>query len=244
MITRLAKFILLATAACFLSSCAFVHQPIAISLQITPNEVLDAPAGQPCLLFAEIEGVDVDAGSAVTVSASATDADISPCTWQLSGDGIIEFAVTPDPASTGNRVQVVLVAEIEGTVRQDICVLHVTDALSEDGAISRAREAEEIRHEFYEWMIETCPSIPAETSGAWTGIPIRPHRLVVSHYVFFSGDWEIVIWWHVTTPPHDWARIYIRRRFTDRTPWIAAEISSLLNGELPRAIDPPELVFR
>lgn len=171
----------------------------------------------------------------------------------MRSDGIIEFLVIPDPVSTGKKVQVVLVAETDGVVRQDICSLHVTDALPDTTTISLANQAEEILHDFYDWLVGECPDIPAKDSGTWTGAPIRPQLLGGTHYMLFNDDWEIVIWWSFPPPPlqrtvtsiwADWGRIYVRRRFTDQAPWKAAEISSLHNGEIPKAMDPPKDVIR
>ncbi len=56
-------------------------------------------------------------------------------------------------------------------------------------------------------------------------------------YLFFSEDWEIGISWHVTIPPHDWTRIYLRHRTTELQPSFAFEISSRDAQETPHAVD-------
>jgi hypothetical protein len=48
--------------------------------------------------------------------------------------------------------------------------------------------------------------------------------------------------WHVMIPPHDWARIHLRHRFTDTQYTLAFEISSLQGGDEPQEIDPQYLI--
>lgn len=44
--------------------------------------------------------------------------------------------------------------------------------------------------------------------------------------------------------PDDWARIYLRQRWTETTPSAAFEISSVSAGGDPREIAPPDAVWR
>jgi hypothetical protein len=46
------------------------------------------------------------------------------------------------------------------------------------------------------------------------------------------------------SPPDDWARIYLRRRWSEVHPSRAFEISSVSSGAEPREIAPPEAVWR
>ncbi len=73
---------------------------------------------------------------------------------------------------------------------------------------------------------------------------VSPQWLVVSHYLFFSEDWEMHVSWHIMVAPYDWARIDLRHRFDEETPSYAFEISSVDAGSEPCPIDPPESVWR
>ena len=68
----------------------------------------------------------------------------------------------------------------------------------------------------------------------------------MTHYLFFSDEWELGVMWHNTVPPHDWARIYLRRRYTSMRPQFAFEISSMSAQppKEPHPITPPEQVDR
>ena len=63
-------------------------------------------------------------------------------------------------------------------------------------------------------------------------------------YTFFSEEWEMGVSKHVMIPPDDWAKIYLRHRFTEASPSYAFKISSLEAKEEPYAIDPPQSVWR
>ena len=57
-------------------------------------------------------------------------------------------------------------------------------------------------------------------------------------------EWEVHLEWHVTMPPHDWAKIDLRHRFDELEPSYASEISSLNADSEPLPIEPPEAVWR
>ncbi len=56
--------------------------------------------------------------------------------------------------------------------------------------------------------------------------------------------WEMGLVWHVTIPPSDWTRIYLRERGKETKPSLGFEISSVEAGDPPHATDPPETVDR
>ena len=41
-------------------------------------------------------------------------------------------------------------------------------------------------------------------------------RLIVSHYLFFSEEWEMHVEWHIMVPPYDWAKIDLRHMFDEQ----------------------------
>ena len=43
------------------------------------------------------------------------------------------------------------------------------------------------------------------------GTMVSPQWLVVSHYLFFSEQWELHLEWHIMVAPDDWARISGRK---------------------------------
>jgi len=105
--------------------------------------------------------------------------------------------------------------------------------------------AAEIRDKFVPWLAANYLEFAITNETAWTGTIIRPHILGVMYYLFFSEHWEMGVSWHVTIPPHNWARIYLRRLFAEVSPSYAFELSSWSEEEAEiYAIDPPESVWR
>ena len=73
---------------------------------------------------------------------------------------------------------------------------------------------------------------------------MQSHILVVSHYLFFSEDWEMGLMWHIMIAPHDWSRIYLRPR-GEMAPTLAFEIPSVSDPTSSiRAIPVPVQVDR
>jgi len=107
-----------------------------------------------------------------------------------------------------------------------------------------ASTAAEMRDKFISWLAANHPEFGITSETEWTGTIVYPGMEGVSYYLFFSEDWEMGVSWHVTIPPHDWARIYLMHRITETSPSHAFEISSLDAQEEPHVIDPPESVWR
>ena len=100
------------------------------------------------------------------------------------------------------------------------------------------------RDRFVEWIAAEHPELGITDETEWTPTIVQPHILVVSHYLFFSEDWELGLQWHIMIAPHDWARIYLRPR-DELQPTHAFEISSVSDAEsVPHEIDPLATVDR
>jgi hypothetical protein len=86
--------------------------------------------------------------------------------------------------------------------------------------------AEEIQETFIPWLTKNRPEFGITEETEWTGTVVKPNILVVMHYLFFSNEWEMGLTWHVTFEPHNWARIYLRRRYIEAAPSQAFQLSS------------------
>ena len=84
------------------------------------------------------------------------------------------------------------------------------------------------------------PGITSSTE--WISTPVQPHILVVSHYLFFSEDWEMSVMWHIMIAPYDWSRISLRPR-DQLSPTLAFEIPSV-SAPTVVEIEPPAYVDR
>lgn len=87
-----------------------------------------------------------------------------------------------------------------------------------------------LRDRFVEWLASEHPELGITADTEWQPTIVQPHILVVSHYLFFSEEWEMGLQWHIMIAPHDWARIYLRPR-DELQPTHAFEISSVSDTE-------------
>lgn len=88
------------------------------------------------------------------------------------------------------------------------------------------------------------PELGITAQTEWKGTMVSPVWLVVSHYCFFSEEWEVHVAWHVRVAPYDRARIDLRHRFDELEPSYAFEISSVSADSEPVETEPPESVWR
>ena len=108
----------------------------------------------------------------------------------------------------------------------------------------RAVDAERIRDLFIPWIAEQHPETGIDETTEWVGTIVQPQILVVSHYLYLTDEWEMGIEWHVMMAPDDWAHMYLRHRYDQAQPTIAAEISSVIDEAPCEEMDPPETVHR
>ena len=87
--------------------------------------------------------------------------------------------------------------------------------------------AASMRDLFIPWLAANRAELDIDEQTEWEGTIVRPHILVVSHYLYFSDEWELHVFWHVMIPPYDWARIELRRRFEETLPSLAFEVPSV-----------------
>jgi hypothetical protein len=102
----------------------------------------------------------------------------------------------------------------------------------------------QLRNTFVQWLELAHPELGITNQTLWMGTIVSPGWLGFTHYLFFSKDWEMHVYWHVMIPPYDWARIDLRHRGTGLTPQFSFEISSLNATSSPHAIPPPETTWR
>ena len=101
--------------------------------------------------------------------------------------------------------------------------------------------AEEIRELFVPWIADHHPELGISRETAWTPTIVRPNMMVVMFYLLFSEEWEMGVSWHVTREPDNWARIYLRRRFSETRPSHGFQILSWSKeGEEPYVVDPKD----
>jgi len=211
------------------------------SMQVIPEQIRgESIVGQMVVFLVVVadEGEGVGRGEAVSLSATAA-GSVAVDPQAIAPGQVAEVAVIPDEASVGENVTL--------TVRGERGGLDLTEAVTfgvAEGEDARGPEATALRDRFVAWLAVNHPELGITEQTEWTGTIVSPIWLVVSHYLFFSDDWEMHVSWHVMIAPYDWAKIDLRHRFTEARPSYAFEISSVSADEEPHAIDPPESVWR
>jgi len=213
------------------------------SLQVIPEYMIDTIPGQRCVFLVTVadEGQGSGEGETVNIEAAAPESAVT-VTPQAITPGqvaevtvILEVTVIPEE---GQNVTVTVEGEREGLSQTAIVTLTVNMPM---GPIDElAALATENRDLFVPWLAKNHPELGITSETVWTGTIVRPHILVVMYYLFFSDEWEMGMTWHVTIPPHDWVRIYLRHRTTELQPSLAFEITSKGEQDEPHAIDPKD----
>lgn len=213
----------------------------AFSIEVVPAEefpeLRTAIAGQR-EIFLVTAGPDSGTDPiAITASAELATVEVQPA--ELVPGSVVEVTVVPDPVDADAIVRVTITGArggSEAVAERTLPVWPETDGRGADAAM--------IRDRFIPWIEEHHPELGIDASTPWEGTIVQSRVLVVSHYLFLTDEWEMGVEWHVMMAPDDWARMYLRHRFDEVAPSIAAEISSVIDDVPPVEIEPPEAVFR
>lgn len=93
------------------------------------------------------------------------------------------------------------------------------------------------------WLVAEHPELGITADTAFEPIFVST-LLVVSHYAYWSPEWEITVAWHNMIAPYDFTEVYLRKRGVDTTYTLAFKIDSVSGNTAPYAIEPPESVVR
>lgn len=229
-----------------LDACFAVEEPAGFTVAVVPSQMNDVINGQVCVLLVTVaneEGEESD--EPVQISATANDAEVTVEPEEILPGEVCEVTVIPAvtfpedwegpsegmddlPYGEGVEVLVSIVGERDGaeqTADVSLNVLPGEDTVEE--------YATEMRDLFIPWLAEAHPEFGITADTEWTPTIVKPHILVVTHYLFFSEEWEMSVMWHVMIPPYNWAHIYLRPRYTGTVPQYAYEIPSVTADPLP-----------
>lgn len=204
-----------------------------ISLSVTPDE-MNAYANQRCVFLVK-QGVFNDNGNQnpVTISASAEGAIVTVENVDISGNELAEVTVIPAPLELetsqltpgedeGREIEVTITGTRDGETKS--ITAKVVVLLEESSSFGE--EAITVRDTFIPYLAAEYPELGINADTVWTGSDVSPNILVVTHYLFFSDEWEMHVYWHVMIPPYDWEKIELRKRFSELKPSLAFEIPS------------------
>jgi hypothetical protein len=203
------------------------------------QEIPMAMIGQRVVFLVVIEdtGEGTGYGNAVDISATASGAAVSVNNPEIKPGEVAEVTLIPDQTSTNKILKLTINGDRKGFKQTESFEIEVMDWQDDLGEL-----AAEMRDKFVLWLANNHPELGITGETEWIGTIVNPGILVVMHYMFYSEDWEMYVTWHVTIPPYDWTKIYLRPRFTETQSTMAFEISSVQGGEEPHSIELPDWV--
>ena len=212
----------------------------AFHINVVPEQLNgDSIAGQHCVFLVVVTDDGQESELPVSISAEAPGAEVVIYHGDIFAGEVAEVVVVPAQASVGKTITVTITGNRGSSTDQK-----VVDFAVAEGEDDRQEYAGELLDKFVPWLAENHPELGITVDIAWNGTMVSPIWLIVSHYLFFSDEWEAHIYWHVMIPPYDWAKIDLRHRFDELAPSHSFEISSLDAGSEPVAIEVPETVWR
>ena len=211
----------------------------------TPEDINGEPffkysvVGQHFVFLVTITDEGQESEVPVHVSATAPGAEVVIYCKDIFEGEVAEVVVIPTPASIGATIEVTITGTRGSVTDEKVASFEVAE-----GEDDRQEYATELLDKFVSWLATNHPELGITADTTWNGTMVSPVWLVVSHYLFFSEEWELHIEWHIMVPPYDWAKIDLRHRFDELEPSYAFEISSVDANSEPVAIEVPETVWR
>jgi hypothetical protein len=233
--------LLLTFVLCFTCGCAASPAEVtAFTISVYPDQLKgDSIAGQRCVFLVTIDDEGQVSQAPVSISAAAPGSEVIIYQQDIVEGQVAEVVVIPAQESIGKTIQVTITG-----IRADLSNEKVVSFAVAEGEDDRQEYAAQLLDKFVAWLEANHPELGITEDTGWTGTMVSPVWLIVSHYLFFSDEWEAHVEWHVMIPPHDWATIDLRHRFDQLSPSYAFKISSLDADNEPVFIDPPESAWR
>jgi hypothetical protein len=211
---------------------------IVVSPSEEPAAIRMAIPGSPYCFLVRIDDA-TGSTQPVTIDATATKAevvDISPA--ELVPGVIGEVCVVAGPTTAETTGSVTITGSRGGvtkTVDRSLPVFPL------DG--DRAVDAQPYFDRWVAWLAAEHPELGITADQDWEPVFVST-LLIVSHYSYWSEDWEITVAWHVMIAPDDWSEVHLRRRGVDLAPSLAFRIESVSGDTEPIEVEPPAEVVR
>jgi hypothetical protein len=199
-----------------------------------PVEARMAIPGEVVCFLVMVEG----SSGEVELTVSAEGAEVSHIrpSARLQEGTVGEVCVTPAPAAVETTSSVAITASGDGldvTQERTIGIMPWTD--------DRRLEAQPYLERWVAWLESAHPDYGITADTEWQSTFVQP-VLIVSHYAYWSDEWEMVISWHVMIPPDDFSEIFLRRRFTESGYSAAFRMDSFAEDSVPRQIPARDLI--
>jgi len=242
---RIAIIIAVVAVAALGPGCGEADENSAFHINVIPEQrtedqdPLYSIAGQHFVFLVTITDEGQGCELPVHISAMAPGAEVVIYYEDIFEGEAAEVVVIPAPASIGQIIEVTITGTRGSASDEKIVSFEVAE-----GEDDRQEYATELLDKFISWLATNHPELGITDDTVWNGTMVSPVWLVVSHYLFFSEEWEVHVSWHIMVPPYDWAKIDLRHRPDELEPSHAFEISSVNATSEPVPIEPPETVWR
>ena len=199
---------------------------VDFTLEVLPAEFVGMTVGgQRVVFLVSVSGTAADGPVEITAEAAGATITIEP---QPLTPGVVgEVSVVPAAVAAESELTVTINAARAGvgkSVQRTLAMTAGENTLAEEAALHLAP--------FVAWLEANHPELGITADTAWDG-SLGSWVLIVEHYQYVSADWELGLAWHVMIAPDDWARIYLRHRWSETEPSMAFEISSFSTGTEP-----------
>jgi hypothetical protein len=201
------------------------------TLEVLPAQFVGMIIGsQKAVFLVRVSGTDADGAAEITASAAGATISVDP---QMLTPGVVgEVTVIPAAVTAESQLPVTITAsrgDVEKSEERSLTVMPGEDTLAQEAALHVAP--------FITWLAANHPELGITPETSWDG-GLGSWVLIVEHYQYVSEEWELGLSWHVMVAPEDWARIYLRHRWTESEPSLAFEISSFSGGSEPVPMTP------
>jgi hypothetical protein len=208
------------------------------NISVVPTYVRESVPGQRCVLLVTVSDLEGGEGGPVEITATAPGASVEIEGGEILPGEVAEVSVIPDPVDRESNITVTITGK-RGVERKAKATIPVVLGDNEEPEM-----APQVRDRFISWLEVNHPELSITADTEWTGTLVTPRFLVVTHYLYFSEEWEMHVYWHVMIEPYNWAKVELRQRFRELSPFHAFEISSLTQGGDPVPMEPPDEVWR
>lgn len=158
----------------------------AFHINVIPEQLNGASiAGQHCVFLVTITDEEQECELPVHISAEAPSAEVVIYYEDIFEGEVAEVVVIPAPASIGTIIEVTITGTRGSASDEKVVSFEVAE-----GEDDRQEYAEELLDRFVSWLATNHPELGITGDTAWNGTMVSPVWLVVSHYLFFSEEWE------------------------------------------------------
>ena len=192
---------------------------VPFTVSLSPEFVQGAVQGSVTGVLVTIDN-ESETDDPVELTVTATDAEATVAPAAIRAGEVAEVRVVAGPGPADRQMEIVVTGRrdgLEATASRSATVFDWED--------DRGPYARTLLDLFTAWLAENRPELGITPATVFDGSMIAPGLLIVSHYLFLSDEWEVGLSWHVMTPPHDWADIYLRPR-DELLPTLAFRLSS------------------